>query len=341
MSYIDENMMVKSMSRDIAKAAAHLSDNEARFLVDYYYICQEDRIRNGAQIRALEQSNEPNMVLQWLFDQSALLEKQVKRALERYTDEHPIGSWIKSLYGFGPVLAAGFIAHIDITKAPAAGNIWSFAGLVPGVKWERGQKRPWNAKLKTLCFKAGDCMIKFSNREECYYGKIYADRKRYEWEKNLRGEYINYKTPDEELEDVEDVEAQQNKGKSEEQGRVYGRSTEAWAWVNGCYDPQSIRAFIQAGLPLTAENLKSVKGKPGSGMPMLPPAHIQARARRYAVKIFLSHLHEVWYEHHYQRRVPAPFVIEHMGHVHRIKVPNYDSPYAGSVPSVEFRQKNL
>jgi len=53
----------------------------------------------------------------------------------------------------------------------------------------------------------------------------------------------------------------------------------------------------------------------------LPPAHIHARAKRYAVKIFLSHLHEVWYEIHHGKPAPVPFPIAHLNHVHRLEAP--------------------
>jgi hypothetical protein len=56
---------------------------------------------------------------------------------------------------------------------------------------------------------------------------------------------------------------------------------------------------------------------------LLPPGHLHSRAKRYAVKIFLSHLHYVMFELKYNMRPPKPFVIEHMGHVHEILPPNW------------------
>lgn len=52
---------------------------------------------------------------------------------------------------------------------------------------------------------------------------------------------------------------------------------------------------------------------------MLTPAHIHARARRYAVKMFLSHLQQVWYEWEFREPAPKPFAIAHLGHVDIIK----------------------
>lgn len=38
-------------------------------------------------------------------------------------------------------------------------------------------RRPWNGDLKTLCWKIGDCIVKFSNNPKSFYGPIYKQRK--------------------------------------------------------------------------------------------------------------------------------------------------------------------
>lgn len=50
----------------------------------------------------------------------------------------------------------------------------------------------------------------------------------------------------------------------------------------------------------------------------LPPGHIHARCKRYAVKIFLSHLFSYWYKLHYKKEPPKPFAIAILGHAHEI-----------------------
>ena len=72
---------------------------------------------------------------------------------------------------------------------------------------------------------------------------------------------------------------------------------------------------VKKNFKKTTEAYKAyIKGK-------LPPAHIQARSTRYAVKLFLSHLHEVWYKHEFGKNPPNPFALEHEGHVHKIEPP--------------------
>ena len=258
---------VYKLGKDLRTAARTMSDDEARFLVDYYYIAQEDRKRSTNQVRALDQSQEPNGVINWLADQTGSLENEIKKALDSYTENHPMGAWMRQIYGIGPVISAGLLAHIDITKAPTVGHIWRYAGLDPTSKWEKGQKRPWNAGLKSLCWKAGQSFMKFSNREECYYGHVYKERKAYEIARNERGD---------------------NKELAEQLKDKVGKTTDAYKHLS-------------------------------SGV--LPPGQIDARARRYAVKLFLSHLHGAWYETHFGTKPPLPYPLVHLGHAHFIPSP--------------------
>lgn len=344
---------IQRLTRDLKSASITLGSDEARFLVDAYYIMQEDRKRYYAQERTLEADNEPHDVIQWFARQSETLEKQISRALDAYASNHIVGSWLYSVYGIGPVISAGLFAHIDIEHAPTVGHIYSFGGIagtqqeetkhlqraiyrttyqeaydrstrqiVPtlimpegysatylypdddkkkkdiaalfqvvvegdakpepisgtpefltcefqdyrvhtGSKpWEKKKKRPFNAGLKTLFWKIGQSFMKFSNVDDCYYGKIYRERKVFEITNNDEGKNTNLA-----LLRVSTVD----------------KSTDA-------YKHYSV-------------------GK-------LPPAHVDARARRFAVKMFLSDLHAVWYYLHYGIVAPRPYVIDQLGHAH-------------------------
>lgn len=63
----------------------------------------------------------------------------------------------------------------------------------------------------------------------------------------------------------------------------------------------------------------------------LPPARIHLRSERYAVKLFLSHLHHVMYEDHFHRAPPMPYIFNEEAaiktgtgpHIHYIKPPNW------------------
>lgn len=70
---------------------------------------------------------------------------------------------------------------------------------------------------------------------------------------------------------------------------------------------------------------KDIKHKPTRDLLVsgkLSDGQIDAQARRYAVKIFLSHYHAVAYQAHYDRPAPRPYIIAHGDHVHEIAIPH-------------------
>jgi len=83
-------------------------------------------------------------------------------------------------------------------------------------------KRPWNADLKLICWKAGDSFVKVSNHKDDIYGHEYAARKLVEIQKNEAGEY-----------------AQQAKVKAKQ----VGKDTDAYkAYSQGILPPGHIHA---------------------------------------------------------------------------------------------------
>ncbi len=194
---------IQKLTKDIKDASRTLGKVEARFLVDAYYAMQENRIRTNHQVRSLAEPKqtgeegaparvpEPHDVLAWLFTQEETLEKQIRGALDIYSLSDVSGVWARSIKGIGPVIAAGLLANIDITRAPTVGHIWRFAGLDPTSVWGKGQKRPWNASLKRLCFLIGESFVKVSNRPDDIYGKLYKSRKEWEAERNSRQLYAD------------------------------------------------------------------------------------------------------------------------------------------------------
>lgn len=274
--------MVEKLNKEIKAAAATLGRDEARYLVKLYYQMQGYRIASNNQIRAIVKDSvarheeehtdfddKSHAVLSFFAKQFEILEKQVKSMLAVFVAAQPIGRWLISIKGIGPVIAAGLIAHIDINKCETAGAIWRFAGLDPTAEWKKGQKRPWNADLKVLCWKAGESFIKVQNIDDDTYGHLYAQRKRVEI---IRNEHLEF--ADQAAEKLEKFNI--------------GKDTIAYKYYS--------------------------KGK-------LPPGHIKQRASRWAVKLFLAHLFEVWYRLEKKKEPPMPYPIAILGHAHKIEPP--------------------
>lgn len=180
---------IQRLSADLKKAVVTMTPDQARFLVDAYYQMQANRIRADHQVRQMAKESEPHDVLDWLSDNSAVLESQVRLALLHFAKAHHMGKWAMGICGIGPVIAAGLLAHIDIEQAPTVGHIWAFAGLDPTRKWLPKTKRPWNADLKVLCWKIGESFVKVSGNKNDYYGQVYLARKEYESRRNDQGLY--------------------------------------------------------------------------------------------------------------------------------------------------------
>lgn len=260
-------------NRDVRSLAAEMDQNSTRKLVDAYYTIQENRMAFSAQARELQSQGSPSELVEFLSYNLQLMEKSLKFPLESFADSTVAGKWALSQYGIGPVLAAGLCAHIDITKAPTAGSVWRYAGLDPTQKWEKGQKRPFNAELKTLCWKIGQSFMKFHKRDECFYGQLYRQDKDRRVSKNEAGDYADFAK---EILDTKNFKVNQT------------------------------RATLETGI--------------------LSDAQIDAQARRFAVKIFLSHYHAVAFQAHYGEPAPRPYIIAHGDHVHEIAIPG--NPFA-------------
>ena len=256
---------------DLKKAAESLGVREVRYLVDLYYQIQDYRKAATNQQRALVEAAEPHLAIAWAGRAMLGMEGDIRAMLDRYTatEATGMGAWARSCIGIGPVLSAGLLAHIEIEKAPTVGHIWAFAGLDPTRTWDKGQKRPFNASLKVLCWKIGQSFMKMQNHPRDVYGRLYRERKAYEQQRNDTGDL-----------------AGQAAAKLER---------------------------FRIGKDTDAHKAYSV-GR-------LPPAHIDARARRWVVKLFLAHWHEEAYTRHHGLPPPRPYAIAFQDHAHKIECP--------------------
>lgn len=350
------------MSADLKAAALTMTTDEARFLVDGYYMHQDNRKRETSQGKSMGEV-EPHAVLDLLAQNSIRTENFLKSVLGVYVKSQRVGRWLLSVCGIGPVLSAGLLAHIDITRAPTVGHIWAYAGLDPKVKWHGKVKvvaaikelelkatvtteqiheickklgykpdniiksmkgygddekftrknlqralsrRPWNAALKKLRWLAGESFMKQSSKPKCIYGHIYVARRKLEIERNDSGAFAG-------------------QAKASLAEKNYGKNTEAYKWYSGQYPAGTCAEALALDSQKREAYLKSVKVKEGEGQPMLPPSRITLRAQRYAVKIFLSHLHHVMYEHHYKEPPPKPYILDQgeFEHAHFIAPENW------------------
>ena len=254
---------ISKLSLEEREASEQMPANVARYIVDAYYQAQNHRIRAHQQIVS---EHRDSAIVARIMTDAQRAERTYRTALGRYAAAHTVGQWSLTQKGIGPVIAAGLLAHINIEHCPNVGPLWRFTGLDPSLpKASKGEKRHYNTKLKTLCWKIGESFVKVSGHEDAHYGHVYLVRKEREIAKNAMCEFKD-----------QAAEILRNKN--------IGKETDAY------------KAYSE--------------GK-------LPPAHIHARAKRYAVKLFLSHWHYVAFESRYGVPPERPYILtkpEHSEH---------------------------
>jgi hypothetical protein len=294
-----ERYSVESQLEPVAKLGSDLraaiksgeltmTNADIRYMVDLYYQMQEFRKAASNQKDAADKEPEPNRLVGYLTKQFKTLEGQIQYVMDKWTDTKEHSRWAKSVFGIGPVIAAGLAAHIDMDKSPRIGSLWLFAGQVPGDVIQKlwlespdtnpKKKPPFNKRLKVLCWKIGESFVKQKGREDadgnkkCYYGEIYERKKKAFLEKNANGGYAE---------------------------------------------------LAEATLKVKKFNDKKTRMTYESGQ--IPLGRIELMARRKAVKLFLAHWWEVGYKIKYKKDPPQPYAIEYLGHPHKIDPPGMAS----------------
>ena len=123
-----------TISKSVKESMVNIDRTQLRYFVDAYYQAQDDRIAKYGQLRAVMQGYDEgdaptNLAIEWLAKNKKNEELQIKNMLDMYTDNNPVGRWIKSITGIGPVMSAAFLAYFDISKCQYAGQFLSYAGL--------------------------------------------------------------------------------------------------------------------------------------------------------------------------------------------------------------------
>lgn len=265
----------EKLERSLRREAAKLSADDAWQLVRWYDGMQKNRISANNQVGAAQRDGREAPIVRHFAMQFSAFEESIPPLLGKWAQSTAVGEWAMSQIGIGPVLAARFLSNIrEIDRYENISHLWSYAGQNPEAVWEKGQKRPWNARLKVAVWLATGSFVKFHNNPNCYYGHLYRERKAFEVERNERGGNATAAAKVLETRKIQVVE---------------------------------IRAYYEAG--------------------KLPPGHLDARARRYAGKRFLSHWWMVAQMAQNNGELPSnPYVQDILGHSGIDQPPNWPLP---------------
>lgn len=320
------------MTKDLQGAATRLKQREARFLVDTYYQQQDERIRAAQRAEAAAKGGEPNELLKWDAENSRRRESDLKLVLGHFARQWRVGRWMQSICGIGPVISAGLLAHIDVRRAPTASCIWGLAGLNPAMEWiSKENAKKYAAEImdgsKKVTPEAVEAAAKLTGRHPEAMQRIIKKKTADGLASAIA--MRPWSTPFKTLCAFKAGECfvkVQNNDK-DFYGSIYRERKDMETEINerGGFSEQAALALAKKKYRTSTDAFKHyTEGR-------LPPAHVHARARRYAVKIFLAHVHQVMFEDYHQRPAPLPYAFAHLPEQHKYwkPAPNWPAEHAG------------
>lgn len=274
---------------DIELSEEMLNAPEIRHVVKLFHVFQRERIAISHYVRQKGASEGLIRLLNSLYE----LEKRAIRVAADSVKHEPVYKWLTSVKGIGPSLAAQLIGLAPAEKFPHPGHLFSYAGLTPEKGNREGQDHRYSRRLKALAYKLAKSQVMVDGD----YRPWYERRKLYEWRKNLEG---------------------QNAEVALKSAKQYGRDTTAYLWASGKMDPKKVAMWLAGEFRVrNPEKPVELVAKDGQGLPMIPPAHVEARTLRWLAKLILDHYWQVAY-YYRTGQVWVPYAIAHLGHVDRI-----------------------
>ncbi len=208
---------------------------------------------------------------------------QLEEARRAWTEEnerlaalastHYEGRWALRVPGLGPLNTVGLLAFVDPERSDTPSQVWRFAALDPTPSPERLVRKGQGSYNRAFRHLTRRILHNFLDRrlKPNPYGRLYHDRVRDLWGKNLEG------------------------GFAEKAGRLTARYREGSAahpWLSGQVQPAYVRELRARGHLVPARLPREALV---GGVPMLPPFLIEAYARRSTLRIFLAHYWEIAY----------------------------------------------
>lgn len=305
---------------------------EARVLVDLYYSMQEQRKAVDNQVLSMDRGVDAgagHQAADYMGVQVDALEANAKVWLEAFAASHVMWPWFSAVHGIGPVLAAGLIAHLGGRPLPpTVGHWWRYAGLDPSQKWLKADEltRLWaeqdgDADMRTRILSQivgrdpvtvlRDATVDFKTGETHDLTKARAIKSLSRIPFNRPLKTLCWKVGDQFV---------KLGGRQDAFYAAFYRNRKAAEIVrNERGDRAELAAQTLAAKPAHAQRKTYAEGK-------LPDGRVDLMARRATVKLFLSHLHELWWRvEHGGEMPPKPFSVSIQGHAHYIQPPHSEA----------------
>jgi len=313
------------LTADLKEASKLLGAKEARWLVDTYQSIQKLRIAVGNRIEAASLEGEPASVLNWNLGNLLILEGDITAAIKVFSNSYASGVWLQGICGIGPILAAGILATFDIRTAPTVGHWWRYAGLDPTLRWLSSDDAKKLAKavvgpqsVEVTWDHIVEAARQVKRRPDSIVKAHWMLKSKANTRKTNKPKEVVDKPPLTKVDDLAKALAvrpfnasakklcflisdQFVRQRNRTNGRFYGSIYEE----RKAYDQER-----------NNKGLLADQARKGSSR--CTDRHIELRARRYVVKMFMSHFHAKFYEEYYGKDAPLPYPFtDHCGGDHR------------------------
>lgn len=330
----DEEYAISSikLTKDLKVAAQNLDERQVRYFVDRYYQLQADRVRADAQAR---EEATPSALLNFTRDHAWRLETVIKTSMKHYALSRPVGVWLMGVHGIGPVLAAGLLSHLDVTKAKSAASFWRFAGMDPTVAWEgkaavRAFVDAQVAQADTLEEAVAQCArLKGRNAASLLHQattkpdgtpkkltveSITKALSRQPWNAQLK--VLCWKAGESFVKHSGNEKCLY--------GQLYRKRKALEVSRNQAGEHGEAAAQILTQKTFKADTVAKAAYSAGR----FPDGHVDMRAKRAIKKLFLAHVFQVMFEAQYHRPAPIPYVFAFADHdfSHYLQAPGWVSP---------------
>lgn len=361
---IDEDLDLVRLTPEEVRHAAKMQKHQAKALLGLYVSAQKQRVRARLKQSAHDRMKDLPVdsdlspryqeipILQRVEGNLYEVERDMGKMLVAYAKAQPLCRWAASVTGVEWLTAAQLFIEVDFHrcccepyrswKGPkrdeipkhacpglvTAGHVWSYFGLKDPreIKWGRGEKRPYNVRMKSVCFQIGEQFKKncpsaaVLTASEAEVAELVKKKFRDKKEPVPRGKEL------ERLVKRKLALAAKKSAALDEPSRLYCR---LYLERKRKYEEQNERGELRgnaermlegsAGKKVSADMVKAWEAG------RVQPVGLDRMAMRYAVKIFLSHFHQIGRELEFGDKV-TPWAIAHGGHAHYIPPPNWPMP---------------